>query len=45
MEDFLTRAVIKSIEEYEDELDLIALKNAKEEKEPHISWEEAEKKN
>lgn len=44
MKDFLTRSVIKSIEEYEDELDLIALKKTREENEPTISWKEAEKK-
>jgi hypothetical protein len=44
MKDFLTRAVIKSIEAYEDELDIIALKKAKEENEATIPWEEAEKK-
>lgn len=30
MKDFLTRSVIKSIEEYEDELDVIALRKARE---------------
>lgn len=44
MKDFLTRSVIKSIEEYENELDLQALRKAKEENEPNISWEEAEKR-
>lgn len=43
MKDFLTRSVINSIEEYEDELDVAALKKAREEKETPISWEEAEK--
>ena len=44
MKDFLTRSVIKSIEEYEDELDIMALKKAREERENSIPWEEAEKK-
>jgi hypothetical protein len=44
MKDFLTRAAIKSIEEYEDELDLIAYRKAKETDEKSISWDEAEKK-
>jgi hypothetical protein len=44
MKDFLTRSVIKSIEEYEDELDIAALRRAREEKETPIPWEEAEKK-
>lgn len=44
MKDFLTRSVIKSIEEYEDELDVLALRRAREEKEVNISWEEAEKR-
>lgn len=41
MNDFLTKATIKSIEEYEDELDIIALRKAKEENEQAIPWEEA----
>ncbi len=44
MKDFLTRSIIKSIEEYENELDLISLRRAKEEKEPNIPWEAAEKR-
>lgn len=44
MKDFLTKAVIKTVEEYEDELDLIAFKRAKEENEQPILWEEAKKK-
>ena len=43
MKDFLTRSVIKSIEEYEDELDLIALRRARMENEAPIPWEEAKK--
>ena len=43
MKDFLTRSVIKSIEEYEDELDIIALRKAREENESPILWEEAKK--
>ena len=44
MKDFLTRSVIKSIEEYEDELDVQALRKAIDEKESNIPWEEAEKR-
>lgn len=44
MKDFLTKAVIKNIEEYEDELDAIALRKAKEKNEKTIPWEEAEKR-
>ena len=43
MKDFLTRSVIKSIEEYEDELDVMALRRAREEKESPIPCEEAKK--
>lgn len=43
MKDFLTRSVIKSIKEYEDELDIAALRKAKQEIETPIPWEEAEK--
>lgn len=43
MKDFLTRSVIKSIEEYEDELDMAAYRKAKEDNEPFIPWEVAEK--
>jgi ParG len=43
MKDFLTKAVIKNIEEYEDELDVMALRKAKEENEEFISWEKAKK--
>lgn len=42
MKDFLTRSVIRSIEEYEDELDVKALQKSREEKE-HIPWKTAEK--
>ncbi len=44
MKDFLTRSVIKSIEEYENELDIMALRKAREEKESNIPWKEAEKR-
>lgn len=43
MKEFLTRSVIKSIEEYEDKLDIIALRRAREENETPILWEEAKK--
>jgi hypothetical protein len=43
MKDFLTKAVIKTIEEYEDELDVIALRKARENDEPAIPWEEAKR--
>jgi hypothetical protein len=43
MKDFLTRSVIKSIEEYEDELDIMTLRRIRNEKEPHLPWKEAEK--
>lgn len=43
MKDFLTKAVIKTIEDYEDQLDIEALKRSREEKEPSIPWKEAEK--
>lgn len=43
MKEFLTKAIIKTIEEYEDELDVIALRKAREEEEPPIPWEEAKK--
>ncbi len=44
MKDFLTKAAIKSIEEYEDELDVIALRKAREENDQEfIPWEEAKK--
>jgi hypothetical protein len=43
MKDFLTKAVINTIEEYEDELDVIALRKAREDNEPSIPWEEAKK--
>lgn len=43
MKNFLTRSIVKSIEEYEDELDVIALKKAKEENETPIPWEDAKR--
>lgn len=43
MKDFVTYSVIKSIEEYEDELDVISLRKAREENEESIPWEEAKK--
>lgn len=43
MKDFLTKAVIKSIEEYEDELDVAALKKARDENDIPIPWEDAKK--
>lgn len=43
MKDFLTKAMIKAIEEYEDELDAIALRKSREDNEPSIPWEEAKK--
>ena len=43
MKDFLTKAVIKSIEEYEDELDVAALRKARKENEIPIPWKEAKK--
>ncbi len=45
MKDFLTKAVIRTIEEYEDELDLIALRQARTEEniKNAISWEDAVK--
>lgn len=43
MKDFLTRSVIKSIEEYEDELDVKALREAREKNEIPIPWEKAKK--
>lgn len=43
MKDFLTRSVIKSIEEYEDELDIMSLTKARKEKEAPIPWKEAKK--
>ncbi len=43
MKDFLTRSVIKSIEEYEDELDVRALRKAREENETPIPWKKAKK--
>lgn len=43
MKEFLTRSVIKSIEEYEDALDVAALRRAREENETPIPWDEAKK--
>lgn len=45
IKDFVTKAVIKTIEEYEDELDLMALRQARTEEniENAISWEDAVK--
>ena len=42
MKEFLTRSAIKSIQEYEDEIDIQDLRKAR--SEPSIPWEEAEKK-
>ena len=45
LKEFVTDAVIKTVEEYEDELDLISLeKITNEERKNAISWKEAEKK-
>ena len=45
MKDFVTSAVMKSIEEYEDELDKIALSEVTDEdRENAIPWEQVEKK-
>lgn len=46
IKDFVTQSVIKSIEEYEDELDLKALEASKKsiEEEGFITWEEAKNK-
>lgn len=44
MKDFLTRSVIKSIEEYEDALDVAALRKSRQENEIPIPWKEAEKR-
>ncbi len=46
MKDFLTQAVIRSIEEYEDELDQESLTRSRKEvlEEGAISWEEMEKR-
>lgn len=46
LKEFVTQSLIKSIEEYEDELDSISLKEALTEKniKNAIPWEEAEKK-
>ncbi len=43
MKDFVTRAVIKSIEDYEDELDKFSLKEARKDiaENGTVSWEEA----
>lgn len=43
MKDFLTRSVIKSIDEYENELDTMALRKAREDNELSIPWKEAKK--
>ncbi|MBA2369012.1 MAG: hypothetical protein H0V82_08325 [Candidatus Protochlamydia sp.] len=45
LKEFVTRSLIKSIEEYEDELDSISLKEALTEEniKNAISWNEAEK--
>ena len=42
--DFVTQSVMKTIEEYEDELDILALeKITDEDRKNSISWEKAEK--
>lgn len=43
MKDFLTKAAIQAIEEYEDELDVAALRKAREETEELIPWDTAKK--
>lgn len=43
MKHFLTKAAIKSIEEFEDELDVIALRKSREENQESIPWEEAKR--
>ena len=43
MKDFLTKSVIKTIREYEDELDVIALRKSRKKNEATIPWDEAEK--
>lgn len=43
MKEYLTRVIIKSIEEYEDKLDFIVFKKAIKENETPILWDEAEK--
>ncbi len=44
MKDFLTRSAIKSIEEYEDELDLMALQKITDEDRKNATpWEEVKK--
>lgn len=42
IKDFVTRAVIKSVEDYEDELDRISIAEAKKEIAEHgvVSWDE-----
>jgi hypothetical protein len=43
MREFLTRSVLKSIAEYEEELDLKAIRKAREENDAAIPWDEAKK--
>jgi len=46
MKDFITRATIRSVEDYEDEMDRASIEAAKKDTETHgtISWEEMEKR-
>ncbi len=46
IKDFITQATLRSLEEYENELDLSSLEEARKDIKKHdlISWEEMEKK-
>lgn len=43
MKTFLTKSIVKTIEDYENELDLHALDKSKKENEKSVLWDDAEK--